>query len=409
MKALTHTLFPIGALIMAVSLSAFASDTTNQGEASNHYKDGEFINSEPFAKPSLSKTLGIIKRFIFEAKINTEPKSPIPVLKIEASDLTTPLSEQTAVYRLGHSTILMELTGQLWMTDPVFSERASPVQWAGPKRFHPTPIDLDALPQISGVIISHDHYDHLDKNTIKQMHPKVDNFYVPMGVGQHLIDWGVPSDKIHEFDWWQEKQVGDITLVNTPANHFSERGLNDGNTTLWSSWVIQTPQYKLYFSGDSGYFSGFKEIGDKYGPFDLTMIENGAYDKNWKFVHMTPEQTMQAHMDLRGKVMLPIHNGTFDLAFHEWTDPFERIQQLAIKNKQILATPLMGERWLLDEVAPQTAWWRQVKQANPQKVVKNKELKGYGVALSTSESDLPKAKLFTEASESFSHFTTEPE
>ncbi len=262
------------------------------------------------------------------------------------------------------------------MTDPVFSERASPVQWAGPKRFHRTPIDVDALPQISGIIISHDHYDHLDKNTIKQIHSKVAGFYVPLGVGKHLLGWGVPQQKIHEFDWWQEKKVGDITLVNTPANHFSGRGLTGGNSTLWSSWVIQTPQYKLFFSGDSGYFSGFKEIGDKYGPFDLTMMENGAYDENWQFVHMSPEESMQAHLDLQGKVMMPIHNGTFDLAFHEWTDPFERIKELAVEKNQILATPQMGQRWLLNDTAPQMAWWRLLKDNTVTTLLQNRDSLG---------------------------------
>jgi len=375
MNALTRILFAIGALFMAVFLSACVSNTFNTKlEASAHYKDGEFINSEPFEKPTVSKTLGIIKRFIFEEKINTEPKQPIPVLKIEANELNNSLPHQAAVYRLGHSTILMELNGQIWMTDPVFSERASPVQWAGPKRFHPTPIDVDDLPDIAGIIISHDHYDHLDKNTIKKIHAKVGGFFVPLGIGQHLLDWGVPADKIHEFDWWQQKQIGDITLVSTPANHFSGRGLTDGNSTLWSSWVIKTPQHSLFFSGDSGYFSGFKEIGDKHGPFDLTMMENGAYDQNWESVHMTPEQTLQAHRDLKGKVMMPIHNGTFDLAFHEWTDPFERIKKLAYENQQALTTPQIGERWLLHETAPQTAWWRLGKQENTQQVVKTKTL-----------------------------------
>jgi len=372
MNAITHIIFPIGALILAISLSACVSNTINNKlEASAHYKDGEFINSEPFEKPTLSKTLTIIKRFIFEDKFNTEPPQPIPVVKIEADQLKGRLPQQTAVYRLGHSTILMKLNEQLWLTDPVFSERASPVQWAGPKRFHPTPIDVDNLPHITGIIISHDHYDHLDKDTIKQIHANVDGFYVPLGVGQHLLDWGVPADKIHEFDWWQQKQIGDITLVNTPANHFSGRSLTDGNSTLWSSWVIKTPQHSIFFSGDSGYFSGFKEIGEKYGPFDLTMMENGAYDKSWEFVHMTPEQTLQAHLDLKGKVMMPIHNGTFDLAFHEWTDPLERIKKLAFESKQTVTTPQIGERWLLDDAAPQTTWWRQVKQATTQKVVKN--------------------------------------
>ncbi len=359
---------------MALALTACASQQTPANmEASTHYKDGEFINMEPFDKPGLSKTLTIIKRFIFEDKINTNPKLPIPVSKIKPQDLQKNISQQTAVYRLGHSTILMELNGELWLTDPVFSERASPVQWAGPKRFHPTPIDVEALPEISGIIISHDHYDHLDKNTIKKIHSKVNGFYVPLGVGQHLKDWGVPQEKIHEFDWWQKQQIGDITLVNTPANHFSGRSLSDGNSTLWSSWVIQTSQHKLFFSGDSGYFSGFKEIGERFGPFDLTMMENGAYDNSWEFVHMTPEQSMQAHLDLKGKTMMPIHNGTFDLAFHEWIDPFERIKKLALENKTTLATPKMGQRWLLDESAPQTAWWRLAENEKQGVLAANKE------------------------------------
>ena len=379
MKITNHTLFPICILIVFTILAACASHTAKSRlEASANYKDGEFINTDPFKKEDLSKILSIVKRYIVEERKNTEPDQPIPVRFIEASELGEELSgdrsKDTTIYRLGHSSILMALNGQIWMTDPVFSERASPVQWAGPKRFHPTPIDMASLPHIKGIIISHDHYDHLDKNTIQQIHTQVDGFYVPLGVGQHLLDWGVPEDKVHEFDWWQDKQIGEITLVSTPANHFSGRSLTDRDTTLWSSWVIQTPQHNLYFSGDTGYFSGFKEIGDKYGPFDLTMMENGAYDKSWVNVHMTPEQTMQAHKDLRGKVMMPIHNGTFDLAFHEWTDPFERIKQLAYDNEQTLATPQMGERWVLNDAAPQTVWWRLNKQENPQQLAKSKVL-----------------------------------
>ena len=344
---------------MAVSVGACGSNASKSKlEASPHFQEGKFVNSETFDRPGVGTVMAMMKRFVFEEKINTQPLLPIPLATIDAADLAANVSLETAIIRLGHSTILMELNGQFWMTDPVFSERASPVQWAGPKRFHPVPIDIEDLPAISGVIISHNHYDHLDKATIEKIHPKVAGFYVPLGVGQHLIDWGVAKEKVHEFDWWEEQKIGDITLVNTPANHFSGRGLSDSNATLWSSWVIQTPQHKLFFSGDSGYFSGFKDIGEKYGPFDLTMMENGAYDKSWEFVHMSPEQTLQAHQDLKGKVMMPIHNGTFDLAFHQWTDPFERIKKLASDNKQVVATPLIGERWLLQEAVPQTPWWR---------------------------------------------------
>jgi L-ascorbate metabolism protein UlaG (beta-lactamase superfamily) len=362
MNITAQSLLLLGAFIMALSLTACASQyNKDKLEASKHYQDDEFVNSEPFEKPGLVKSLGIVKRFIFEEKINTSPANPIPVTPIDGLQLTQKLSQQTAVHRLGHSTIVMELNGEFWLTDPIFSDRASPVQWAGPKRFHPTHINVKDLPQISGIIISHDHYDHLDKNTIKEIHPKVKGFYVPLGVGEHLLDWGVPQEKIHEFDWWQQKKVGVITLVNTPANHFSGRGLNNGNSTLWSSWVIKTPQHTLFFSGDSGYFNGFKEIGERFGPFDLTMMENGAYDKSWQHVHMSPEQSMQAHQDLKGKVMLPIHNGTFDLAFHEWSAPLDRIKQLAKGQSQTLATPKMGQRWLLNDTVPQSTWWDLAK------------------------------------------------
>ncbi len=357
---------------MSTALAACATDF-NKGkiESSSHFQDGKFINMDPFSQPTLGETLGIAKRFFFEKRINGTPEQAIPVTLIDPLALTQKISQNTAVYRLGHSSVLLELNGEFWMTDPVFSDRASPVQWAGPKRFHPTPINLAALPNMKGVIISHDHYDHLDKNTIKSIHPKVENFYVPLGVGQHLVDWGVPSTKIVEMDWWQQQQVGDITLVNTPANHFSGRGLMDGNSTLWSSWVIQTPQHKLFFSGDSGYFSGFKEIGERFGPFDLTMMENGAYDKTWQHVHMTPEQSVQAHLDLKGKVMMPIHNGTFELAFHPWTDPFKRIKALAKKSNTIVSTPQFGERWLLKDAAPQTAWWQLAKDPATELVGQN--------------------------------------
>lgn len=357
----------IGALCMVTiipTLLSACSTAFNKTkiETSTNYADGRFINTEPFEGPSFSQTLGILTRFMFEERDNGTPTKALPLVRSTPGELAMTLSEETAVYRLGHSSLLLELAGDVWLTDPVFSERASPVQWLGPKRFHPVPIDTEQLPDIKGVIISHDHYDHLDKGSIEQIHTKVAGFYVPLGVGQHLIDWGVPAEKIHEFDWWEERQVGSVKLVSTPANHFSGRGLMDKDKTLWSSWVIQTKAHNIFFSGDSGYFGGFKKIGEKYGPFDLTLMENGAYDAQWQHVHMTPEESLQAHMDLKGKVMLPIHNGTFELAFHSWTDPFERLTQLAKEAGQIVATPLMGQRWQLNQAVPQLTWWQLGEQ-----------------------------------------------
>lgn len=350
----------LGALVAGVVLLGACATTSTEHsiQQSDHFREGRFINTEPFPDPSFSETLNIFTRFMFEKRVNGVPKHELPVIRSTPRDMAARLSVDTAVYRLGHSSLLLELSGDVWLTDPIFSERASPVQWMGPKRFHPVPVDPDQLPPIKGIIISHDHYDHLDKGTIQRLHANVEGFYVPLGVGEYLLDWGVPADKVHEFDWWQEQQIGSVKLVSTPANHFSGRGLLDRNRTLWSSWVIQTEQHSLFFSGDSGYFNGFKTIGEKYGPFDLTLMENGAYDDLWKYVHMQPKESLQAHIDLGGKVMLPIHNGTFELAFHSWTDPFEQLSKLAEAAGQTVATPIMGQRWQLNQPIPQLSWWR---------------------------------------------------
>jgi len=268
------------------------------------------------------------------------------------------------VYRLGHSTILMKLNGEFWLTDPVFSKRASPVQWAGPARFHAPPISIAELPPIKGVILSHNHYDHLDYAAILDLADKTEHFLAPLGVGDTLVAWGVPAAKVQQLSWWQSARAGSLQLTATPAQHFSGRGLFDSNKTLWASWVIDSGGARIFFSGDTGYFKGFREIGDKFGPFDLTLMETGAYDPQWPDIHMQPRETMQAHIDLRGKVMLPIHNGTFDLAMHRWDDPFEQITALAAARGQALATPIIGAPLSIAAPQPTGAWWRPSEGEN---------------------------------------------
>ncbi|MFN4162693.1 MAG: aldo/keto reductase, partial [Stenotrophomonas sp.] len=182
-------------------------------------------------------------------------------------------------------------------------------------------------------------------------------------VGEGLRASGVPRERVRQLDWWQETEVDGVRFAATPAQHFSGRGLRDRDRTLWASWVILDDGLRVFFSGDTGYFDGFKRIGERYGPFDVTFIETGAYDAKWPFVHMQPEQTVQAHQDLRGRWLLPIHNGTFDLALHQWDEPFERVSALAAERSIALATPSMGERLDLDAPQPGTPWWRQVKAA----------------------------------------------
>ncbi|MCG8614326.1 MAG: MBL fold metallo-hydrolase [Pseudomonadales bacterium] len=322
------------------------------------YREGEFQNLVP--TQSNSGIGSILKSYLLEKSDISRPTVNIPLAQIQGKDLHA--GSSTEIFRLGHSSVLIRLDGGFWLTDPVFSERASPVQWAGPKRFHPVPVALESIPELEGVLISHDHYDHLDKGTIKALHPKVKRFYVPIGVGSYLIEWGVPEHKIEELDWWQSVFSGTVEIVATPAQHFSGRGLFDRNQTLWASWVLIGQKERLFFSGDSGYFPGFKQIGENYGPFDLTLIETGAYNAHWPGVHMQPEHSIQAHMDLKGKLMIPIHNSTFDLALHAWYEPLERVTQLARELNQQLLTPRIGEGITLGQPRQQYAWWRELEQ-----------------------------------------------
>jgi L-ascorbate metabolism protein UlaG (beta-lactamase superfamily) len=325
---------------------------------SPHHSGEQFRNAAPKPKETLGTTLKLFWDFLFNKPGGTVPPMPTPVRPLTPEALAD--APDRSVYRLGHSTLLIKLRGGWWLTDPVFSERASPFQFIGPKRFHAPPIALQDLPPIRGVLLSHDHYDHLDRDTVKYLAQRVQVFLTPLGVGDRLVHWGVPHDKVQQLDWWQETEVDGLRLALTPTQHFSGRGLRDGNRTLWGSWVIIDDALRVYFSGDSGYFDGFKEIGERYGPFDVAFVETGAYDAKWPYVHMQPEQTVQAFEDLRGRWLVPIHNGTFDLAMHAWEEPFERVSALAAQRGIALSTPVMGERLDLDAPHAGTPWWRGI-------------------------------------------------
>lgn len=318
--------------------------------------ESDQINPVNVTKGGALEQARIMWNFFFNKPADTRPAWKIPVQTLTRQQLLS--APNNTVYRLGHSTVLLKLNDAFWITDPMFSERASPIQWAGPQRFHQPPISIDDLPPIKAVIISHDHYDHLDQDSIINLAAKTEYFLTPLGVGDIIIGWGVPSSKVKQLDWWQETEVGGIRIAATPARHFSGRGLFSKNQTQWASWVFLVEDQRIFFSGDSGYFDGFKKIGAKYGPFDLTLLETGAYNENWPEVHMHPEESIRAHIDLKGKNLLPIHNGTFDLSMHSWSDPFERIVALGSVQSIPVLTPVIGDPISIQSTMSGQKWWK---------------------------------------------------
>lgn len=333
------------ALILAIATSSTACATTSEADDPTHLDSRE--------KPATSFLSIMWKRFT-NTSPHMEPNKPIPVL--DPGNLTT-ASPGDKLVKLGHSTVLIQLDGHWMITDPMFSERASPFSFVGPKRFHQPALALKDLPPLSAVIISHDHYDHLDEASIKAIDANTERFLVPSRVERHLIQWGIAPEKITAMDWWQETTIGSVTITATPSQHFSGRWLNDRNETLWASWAIRGQHHNLFFSGDTGYFKGFKQIGDALGPFHFTLMEAGAYNDMWSNIHLFPEQTLQAHRDLRGKRMIPIHNSTFNLAFHPWFEPLVELDTLATVEDQML-TPRFGEIIHLNNVQQSEKWWQ---------------------------------------------------
>jgi L-ascorbate metabolism protein UlaG (beta-lactamase superfamily) len=256
--------------------------------------------------------------------------------------------------------VLLEIDGRRVLADPVWGERVSPWRALGPRRLHPAPAPLEHLPDLDAVLISHDHYDHLDLPTVRALlRSSQAPFVVPRGVGAHLRGWGVPGDRVVELDWDDRTEVAGLTLICAEARHFSGRRLRR-NTTLWSSWVLRGPRHAAFFGGDTGYTPAFAEIGSRHGPFDLVLLPIGAYSRLWPEMHMTPEQTVRAHADLRGRLLLPVHWATFNLAFHPWAEPVERLQDAAAAAEVALALPRPGQRVDVTAFPPAESWWTGV-------------------------------------------------
>jgi len=261
------------------------------------------------------------------------------------SDFDVPPSSGLRVTWLGHSNLLVEIDGRRVLIDPVWGEFASPFTFAGPRRFYPPPLPLDELPDVDAIIISHDHYDHLDTPTVDALKTRDITWFVPLGVGAHLEYWGVDAGRVVELDWWESREHAGLTITCTPSRHFSGRMLpgTNGGPTLWAGWTVKSEAHNIYYSGDTALFDELVDIGARLGPFDLTMIEAGAYNQAWADVHLGPEQAVRAHRLVKGEVMLPVHWGMFDLALHGWTEPAERVLRAAERENVRVVTPGPGD------------------------------------------------------------------
>ncbi|MEU8592013.1 MBL fold metallo-hydrolase [Streptomyces sp. NPDC048664] len=356
--------------LRALRPAAFGADPSGERMArirrSPQFANGVFVNPEGTrTRPSGGSALELAKVFLRkEDRARRTPSTTLPVHPTTYADLARPPAGGLRLTWMGHSSVLAEIDGHRVLFDPVWGERCSPFDFAGPKRLHPVPLPLAALGPVDVVVISHDHYDHLDLPTIKALAGTDTVFAIPLGVGAHLERWGVSADRLRELDWHESAKVGGITLTATPARHFCGRGLRNTQHTLWASWSVAGDAHRIYHSGDTGYFGGFKDIGAEHGPFDATMIQIGAYSEFWPDIHMTPEEGMRAHLDLQGGrphgVMLPIHWGTFNLAPHAWAEPGEWTKAAADAVGQAVALPLPGQPFEPAGDLPTTPWWRGV-------------------------------------------------
>jgi L-ascorbate metabolism protein UlaG (beta-lactamase superfamily) len=322
-------------------------------------KEGKYINLVPTDAAGFGKFLPILKEYITNKAENTPAKQLGP-FKTDNSVYLKPPGSGLRVTWVGHSSLLIEIDGKRILTDPVWSERVSFTQLMGPKRFFASPISLSDLPPLDAVIISHDHYDHLDKNTIEFFAGKTIPFYCSIGVGKYLAKYGVIKNFITEMDWGDSVMIGqDLVVTATPARHFSGRGILNRDSTLWSSFVIKGHTHNIFFGADSGWFNYFQAIGDTFGPFDLTMLEIGAYGQNWADIHMGPDNATNAHLALKGNVMMPIHWATFNLAPHAWYEPVERLLQYAKQKNITLFLPEPGKPTEVDGRALNSGWWKK--------------------------------------------------
>lgn len=367
-KLMTTTLIVIGILITGIFLflkhPLFGKEPSGNRlkriQQSKNYKNGQFQNlSHTPALTEGATYSGMIKELLFSKIEHTKPTDSIPYVK---TNLLKNTIEENYMVWFGHSSYFMKIDGKSFLIDPVLTNNASPLYGTNTAFKGADIFNCEALPSIDFLLLTHDHYDHLDYSSFKKIKNKVHKIICPLGVGEHLEYWGFPKENITELDWYENTSLADsLQITATPARHFSGRSFKR-NTTLWASYVLQTKNLNIYLGGDSGYDTHFKEIGTKHGPFDLAILENGQYDKKWKYIHMMPEEVVQASIDLQAKRFFPVHSSKFKLANHPWKEPLERVSIASTKqNTSQLITPKIGEVIYLnkqDQVFEK--WWEQV-------------------------------------------------
>lgn len=333
-------------------------------EASPNFAEGKAQNTAP-TNPGSGNPWDFVVEY-FGGADERKPASPVPMESPVLADLETPLERGIRLIWLGHSTVYLEIDGTRVLIDPVWSDRASPFTILGPKRSHPVPLALADLPSVDVVVISHDHYDHLDPGVVRALAPQGVRFAVPLGIGADLEKWGVASEQIIELDWWEGSTVGKLALTATPARHFSGWQVTDRDRTLWASWALVGPRSRVFYSGDTGWLDEFERIGEEYGPLDLTIIKCGAYGEGWPDIHIDGREAVEAHVALKGRRMLPVHWLTFDLALHPWAEPVEQAIEKADELGAEVITPKLGELVDLQGRVQTERWWEAMDSPIPE-------------------------------------------